>query len=50
MDRLQNEKKEQSNQYLSALGELMFTLMYRFPDISGVIYGPLLVALKVSIF
>ncbi|XP_028397917.1 ubiquitin carboxyl-terminal hydrolase 35-like [Dendronephthya gigantea] len=46
MDRLRKEKKEQSNHYLTALGELMFTLMYRFPDNSGVIYGPLLLALK----
>ena len=49
MDRLRNEKKEQSNHYLTALGELMYTLMYRFPDTSKIVYAPLLLALKVSI-
>jgi hypothetical protein len=49
MDRLRNEKKEQSINYLTALGELMYTLMYRFSNTSEVVYAPLLLALKVSI-
>ena len=49
MVRLRNEKKEESDQYLTALGELMYTLMYRFPATSQETYAGLLVALEVSI-
>lgn len=47
MDRLRNEKKEQSKDYLAALGELMYTLLYRFPISSDGTYASLLLALKV---
>ena len=46
MERLRSENNEKSINYLSALGELMYTLMYQFPGHKD-LYKPLLIALKV---
>ena len=46
MVRLKSENNEKSMNYLSTLGELMYTLMYQFPGHED-LYKALLIALKV---